>query len=76
MAVHWRRVESSNLESVGWDGNGNLYVRFKETKYSRARTYWYKGVPESVYQGLLAAPSKGKYFHANVRDRYDTLQIR
>lgn len=30
----------------------------------------YTGVPREVWDGLLAASSKGKYFHAQIKDRF------
>lgn len=32
--------------------------------------YHYYNVPLSVYEGLLAASSKGGYFNSHIRDRY------
>lgn len=57
-------VESSNLRSVGYE-NGTLYVSFHS-----GSTYSYDGVPQSVYENLLNAPSKGKYFNTNIKNRY------
>lgn len=71
----WVPVESSNLHSVIWyedrtTGVGMLGVRFGGQKGRPITTYDYIGVPESVYQGLLAAPSKGKYHAANIKNKY------
>ena len=30
----------------------------------------YYGVPISIFEGLLMAPSKGQYFNAYIRDQY------
>ena len=57
-------VESSNLSSVGYE-NRTLYISFHS-----GGLYAYPGVPESIYQGLLAASSKGKYFHAYIKGVY------
>jgi hypothetical protein len=35
-----------------------------------ARSYDYFGVPQSIYNGLLAASSKGQYFNMFIRDQY------
>ena len=60
------RVESSNLVSVGYDGDtAMLEIEFKGNS-----VYQYFDVPEMVYRGLMQASSKGVYFHANIRDRY------
>lgn len=37
---------------------------------SGGQGYDYYGVPESVYRGLLNAPSKGTYFNMYIRDQY------
>ena len=34
------------------------------------RRYKYFGVPPPVYEGLLNAPSKGRYFNQAIRGRY------
>jgi len=38
--------------------------------FIRGRTYTYYGVPFSIYQGLINAPSAGRFFNANIRDHY------
>lgn len=35
-------------------------------------SYTYSNVPESVYRDLISASSAGKYFRANIRDRFPT----
>jgi len=56
-------VESATLATIGYDVVcGILQLEFR----SRA-VYRYFGVPYSVYEGLLAAPSKGGYFNCTIR---------
>ena len=62
-------VESSNLSSVGYQG-GTLWISFHS-----GSLYEYTGVPLSVYQGLMAADSHGKYFHAHIRNVYPYRRI-
>ena len=59
-------VRSSNLRSVGYDADSaTLEVEFSD------RSVWqYKPVPASVYSGLMAAGSKGSFFHRTIRGRY------
>jgi hypothetical protein len=38
--------------------------------------YEYAGVPRDVYDELMSAPSKGRYFAACVRDRYPATRVR
>lgn len=64
------KVNSSHLRGVGYDYilNG-LVIDFHTRDYDNV--YFYTGVPESVYDALLAAPSKGKFFWDNIRFQYD-----
>lgn len=63
-------VSSSDLSSVGYE-NGTLYIAFHS-----GGLYSYSGVPEHIYSALLNAPSKGKYFHANIKNVYTYRRIR
>lgn len=62
-------VTSSNLSSVGYEGQ-TLYVRFHH-----GGLYAYDGVPERVYQELMAAPSHGKYLARYVKGVYPYRKI-
>lgn len=65
-------VDSSNLDWVEYDPSTlRLIVGFL-----RGTEYAYAGVPGAVYEGLLRAYSKGRYFHLWVRDRYPTTRVR
>ena len=59
-------VDSSNLAAVGYDAaSAVLRIAFHS-----GGVYQYAGVPETVYQGLMNASSKGRYFHAHIRNAY------
>lgn len=62
-------VDSTNLESVGYDGT-NLFVRFKN-----GSIYVYIHVPESLYRELLNAKSKGKFLGKYIKGdfQYDRI---
>lgn len=64
-------VHSSNLASVGYDP----ILRDLEIAFHSGGIYQYSGVPESIYQGLLSASSKGTYFNSYIKDRYSCHQI-
>lgn len=60
-------VESSLIRSVAYDPAGSiLEVEFVEPR----RIYTFYDVPYSVYDELLEAPSKGRYFNEFIRDDY------
>jgi hypothetical protein len=53
---------SSNLKEVAHQDD-TLYVRF----LSGDATWKYTGVPASVFDEMMAAPSKGSYFSRNIK---------
>ena len=62
-------VSSSNLSSVGYE-NSTLYVRFHN-----GSLYSYSGVPESIYHGLMSAPSHGSYLASHIKNVYPYRRI-
>lgn len=54
-------VNSSDLNAVEYN-QGILRIRFNS-----GGIYDYYNVPITVYQELLNASSKGKYFHAHIK---------
>ena len=63
--VVWTAVESSLLSSVGYSLDATLDLEFRT-----GAIYRYFAVPQAVFQGLIAADSKGVYFNRKVRDRF------
>lgn len=59
-------VNSSNVSSVGDHADSQTL----EIEFNSGGVYQYSGVPESVYEGMMGADSKGKYFHANIKNTY------
>jgi len=64
-------VESTTLVTVGYDESLKCLRR---QLCSRA-VYLYIGVPAVVYEALLDAPSKGRYFNGTIRGRHPYRQI-
>ncbi|MCW2484832.1 KTSC domain-containing protein [Candidatus Symbiopectobacterium sp. NZEC127] len=65
-------VASSNLQSVGYDA----VIHTLEIAFRSGGIYHYLGVPDIVYQTLMSAPSKGRYFDRAIKNRYATRRIR
>ncbi|WP_367268479.1 KTSC domain-containing protein [uncultured Sphingomonas sp.] len=59
-------VSSSAMYRVEY----NAASRRLDIWFIRSGRYSYYGVPTSIYQGLLAAPSKGHYFNVHIREQY------
>lgn len=60
--------ESSNIEGYGYDSRKSiLWVAFKKNN----RVYRYKNVPHIIADNLHLAPSKGKYFIQNIKNKFE-----
>ena len=60
-------VDSSNIEAIGYDpDNQHLHVRFLQS----SETYVYYNLEEWVFEELMQADSKGKYFNTNIKGCY------
>lgn len=62
-------VQSSNIASIGYE-SGTMHIRFHS-----GGLYTYSDVPEFLYMELMSAASKGRYFHAHIKGRYDDTRI-
>jgi len=64
-------VESTTLVTIAYDAHQQmLQLEFRDRVI-----YRYFGVPADVYQGLLAASSKGSYFNRSIRARFAHTRI-
>jgi hypothetical protein len=59
-------VESLTLATVAYDVTRSLL----QLEFCNRTAYLYFGVPPAVHQGLLDAPSKGRYFNRAIRGRF------
>ena len=68
--IRWRDVTSSNIEAVGWDDAGNLYVRF--TSHS---LYLYRGVTRQRVVAMAHARSVGQYLNKVIKPQFEAVKI-
>jgi len=59
-------VSSSNISAIGYDADAQVL----EVEFTNGSVYSYSDVPSGEYEGFINADSKGKYLHANIKDRY------
>ena len=50
--------------------NGELWVTFVT-----GRRYVYAAVPQAVFDAFKAAPSRGRFFNLEIRDRYSCREV-
>lgn len=65
-------VDSSMLASAGYDPTSQTL----EVEFNTGRVYQYFDLPQSEYDGLMAADSLGSYFYHNIRDSYRYQKVR
>ena len=65
------RVISSALTEVRYDAHS----RDLEIRFVNGKTYRYSNVPRDIYEGLVTAPSKGAFFNAQIREKYDHREL-
>lgn len=64
-------VDSTTMRSVGYEAPS----RILEIEFDSGAVYQYLGVPARIYQQLLRAESKGRYFNSEIRDIYSYVQV-
>ena len=67
-----QRIQSSSVDAIGYDpASGKLYVRF----IGSGHAYVYRGVPETVYQSLMGAESKGRFVNERIKGAYEYRRL-
>lgn len=60
------QINSSCVASIDYDEKTQQLT----VSFVKGGGHTYSGVPKTVYDGFLVAPSKGKYFNSMVRNVY------
>lgn len=63
-------VESTTMLSVGYDSTEQVL----EVEFTSGAVYQYLEVPATVFEKLMDAESKGRYFNREIRDDYTVLR--
>lgn len=64
-------VSSTTLRAVEIHAPSTLDLYFRT-----GHVYRYSGVPQGIYETLLLAPSKGRYYVRHIRNRYIAVRLR
>jgi hypothetical protein len=71
-AVQWKPVESSVFTAAAYRNEARqLYLRFRD-----GDVYRYFDCTVEMYEVVLAAESKGRYFARHIRNRFRYEQVR
>lgn len=71
MMTYHEVTDSTNIRKIGYNPDGPTLRVF----FVSGGVYDYDGVPERVFQEFLNSPSKGRYFLAHVKGRYQTHKV-
>lgn len=66
--IQHHATRSSMISEVEYDEENKLL----RLKFTKGGWYEYKDVPKEVYLELIGADSIGKYFLANIKNKYET----
>ena len=70
--MEMKKVDSSNIEAIGYDSeNKILEIVFKP----KMASYIYEKIEPEIYDAFLKADSKGKFFAANIRGKFETKRV-
>jgi hypothetical protein len=64
-------VESSALATIAYDRTRELL----QLEFNSCALFQYLGVPATVHEALLGAPSKGSYFNLAIRGKFPYSRI-
>lgn len=64
--MNYQQVTSSNIAAIAYDAEKKVLG----VQFHKSGIYHYEGVPSDVHTAMLEAASVGKFFHANVKDRF------
>ena len=65
-------VESTALASVGYSRR----LRSLEIEFRNGAVYRYLGIEPGVYDALVKAPSKTRFYDKNIRHKYRSVHVR
>jgi hypothetical protein len=64
-------VSSTDILEVGYERESQTL----EIQFVSGGVYQYFNVPSYVYDEMLSSSSKGKYFHANIKNRFQYSRV-
>lgn len=64
-------TRSGMITKIAYDESEKLLT----LTFASGGAYGYKDMPKEVFDALLAAESAGKYFHANIKGKYETERV-
>jgi hypothetical protein len=71
--MEYINVQSDMIRSIGYEPNSSIL----EIEFISDNSVWqYSDFPEFLWYEFQAAPSKGKFFHQQIKKRYSEFRVR
>jgi hypothetical protein len=64
--MQYQSVQSTNITAIGYDADAKKLG----VKFSSGKKWHYSDVPQSRFDDLMAADSKGSYFAREIKGKY------
>lgn len=64
------KVNSSMIQEVQYNPEELILT----VMFNKGGAYDYRGVTEAIHEELIKAPSVGKFFHSNIKGKYETIK--
>ena len=65
------QVDSSTILSIGYEPSSETL----EIEFKNGGIYQYYNVPQTIYQQLMEAASKGQFFHTYIRNAFPYSRV-
>ena len=65
-------VDSTNISTISYDTE----TRVLTIEFVKGAEYMYHEVPTDVWEAFKDAPSKGRFFHAHIRDEFISNKVK
>jgi len=62
---------SSNIRGYSY----NEQEKTLDIQFNNGGTYRYKDVPQELYEGFNQAESLGRFLHANIKNKFETVKL-
>lgn len=69
-AITTDQIDTESSKLITHAEYNSLYHRLKLTFKTNGKIYEYKGVSEDIWQQFKSSESKGKFFHAYIKNMY------
>lgn len=64
-------VQSKAIQTIIWDhSNNQLLIKFTDSPL-----FAYPNAPKSLFEAFIKSPSKGKFYHEQIKNKYEPVRL-